>query len=196
MGQKHLSHVLIPYTIPCHIERSDNMKKVINIFNKFEEYLLVGSLVLNVIIVFIQVIMRYFFNFSLTWAEELSRYIFIWYTWLGTSIALKENQHIKVELIFSFIKNKKAKRAIKVTANLIWFAFSLFLAYNGFKLTQSMIHRNALSSGMMIPLAFIYISLPISSVLICLRLIGVIFADIKNEEKPVNTNVTAKGGNV
>jgi len=170
------------------------MKKITNIYNRLEEYLLVGSLVFNVIIVFAQVIMRSVFNYSLSWTEELSRYIFIWQTWLGTSTALKYNEHIRVELIYSFIKNVKIQRLFKILAYLIWFSFSLFLAFNGWKLTQSMLSRNALSSGMRIPLAFVYISLPISSLLICLRLIPKIYIDIKNINKP--DDGISEGGNI
>ena len=171
------------------------MNKVINTYNKLEEYLLVGSLVFNVIIVFAQVIMRSVFNYSLSWTEELSRYIFIWQTWLGASIALKYNEHIKVELIFTFIKKEKVKRIIKFLANLIWFAFCLFLVFIGWKLAQSMISRNALSSGMRIPLAFIYISFPVSSLLVCLRLIPIILTDVKNINKAAGTDGAAEGGN-
>ena len=170
------------------------MKKITNIYNRLEEYLLVGSLVFNVIIVFAQVIMRSVFNYSLSWTEELSRYIFIWQTWLGTSTALKYNEHIRVELIYSFIKNVKIQRLFKILAYLIWFSFSLFLAFNGWKLTQSMLSRNALSSGMRIPLAFVYVSLPISSLLICLRLIPKIYIDIKNINKP--DDGISEGGNI
>ena len=86
------------------------MKKLFNFYNKIEEYLLVYSLVFNVILVFSQVIMRSIFNLSLSWSEELSRYIFIWQIWLGTSIAIKEDKHINVELIYQIVKSKKAKK--------------------------------------------------------------------------------------
>jgi len=162
------------------IERSDYMGKLAKCYDKFEEYLLVGSLVLNVIIVFAQVIMRSVFNYSLSWSEELSRYIFIWQTWLGASIALRDNEHIKVELLFNFFKSERAKNIIKIIASIIWFVFCVFLVLNGFELLQSMARRKALSSGMRIPLTFVYASLPISSLLICLRLIPRIFNDIKN----------------
>lgn len=171
------------------------MGKVTNIYDRLEEYLLVASLAFSVIIVFLQVIMRSMFNFSLSWTEELSRYIFIWQTWLGTSMALKYDQHIKVELIFSFAKNIKLQRAIKILADIIWFAFSLFLTFNGFKLTQSMISRHALSSGMRVPLAFIYVALPISSLLICFRLIPRIYSQIININKSLDGG-TSEGGSL
>jgi len=170
------------------------MNKIRNFYDKLEEYLLVSSLIFNVLIVFTQVIMRSVFNYSLSWTEELSRYIFIWQTWLGTSTALKYNEHIRVELIYSFVKNVRVQKAFKILAYLIWFAFSLFLAYNGWKLTQSMASRHALSSGMRIPLVFVYISLPVSSVLVCLRLIPKIYIYIKNIISP--DDGISEGGNV
>ncbi len=171
------------------------MKKIANTYDKFEEYLLVGSLVFNVVLVFVQVIMRSVFNYSLSWSEELSRYIFIWQTWLGASIALKYNEHIKVELIFSINKGVKFKKFINILANTIFFAFSIFLTSNGWQLVQSMISRNALSSGMRVPLAFIYVSLPLSSLAICIRLIPRIINDIRNFNNPEET-ITPEGGNL
>ena len=61
-------------------------KVLVTIWNKIEEYFLVYSLILMVALVFIQVIMRYIFNNSLSWSEELVRYIFIWQIWLGASL--------------------------------------------------------------------------------------------------------------
>ncbi|MGN9164364.1 TRAP transporter small permease [Tissierellaceae bacterium HCP3S3_D8] len=171
------------------------MEKVEKVYDKLEEHLLIGSLIFNVFLVFIQVIMRSAFNYSLSWSEELSRYIFIWQTWLGASIALKYNEHIRVELLFSFVKNIKIQRIVKVLADIIWFVFSLFLMSNGLQLVQSMISRNALSSGMRVPLAFIYISLPISSLLICLRLIPRIYNQIRNINRPIGDEV-AEGGSL
>ena len=70
------------------MEKKSILSRIGNIYNNLEEYLLVVSLVINVLLVFLQVIMRTVFKNSLTWSEELSRYIFIWQIWLGASIAL------------------------------------------------------------------------------------------------------------
>lgn len=147
------------------------MRNLLKKFNKFEEIVLVSSLVLNVIIVFMQVIMRYFFNTSLTWSEELSRYIFIWQVWLGSSIAFVDNQHIRVDLIFSIFKSENSQKVLHLINNIIWFSFNMFLVYVGVKLLGSMNARNALSSGMRLPLVYVYAALPVSSFILAIRIL-------------------------
>lgn len=150
-----------------------------NVYNNLEEYLLLASLVVNVLLVFMQVIMRTVFKNSLTWSEELSRYIFIWQIWLGASIALKYNEHIKVTLIFTFLKGKRAQAAINLLADSIWFLFCAYMVVIGKDLLISMATRNAASSGLGLPLVYVYAAFPISSLLICIRLLSVLGRDIK-----------------
>lgn len=59
------------------------MKKVIGFYNSLEAHLLVISLAFTTLLIFVQVVMRYVFNNSLSWSEELARYVFIWQIWLG-----------------------------------------------------------------------------------------------------------------
>ena len=158
------------------------MKKFLQKYDKFEEYLLIGSLVFNVLLIFSQILMRTIFNYSLSWTEELSRYIFIWQTWLGTSIALKYKQHIRVEILINIFKKAKNKKILEISVNLIWIAFNIFLLYAGTLLCKSMIARNVLSSGMRIPLVFVYSCLPISSLIVLIRLINDSINLIKREK--------------
>ena len=158
------------------------MRKILQKYDKFEEYLLIGTLVFNVLLIFSQILMRTIFNYSLSWTEELSRYIFIWQTWLGTSIALKYKQHIRVEILINFLKKIKNKKILEVLVNFIWISFSAFLLYAGILLSKSMIARNVLSSGMRIPLVFIYSCLPISSLIVLIRLINDTINLIKRKE--------------
>ena len=59
--------------------------------------------------VFINVILRYFFNEGLTWAEEASRYLFIWLIFLGAIVAYKENVHLGVDtlVVKLSVKNRR-----------------------------------------------------------------------------------------
>ena len=155
------------------------LKKLIFGYDKLEEYMLCASLVLTTLIIFAQIIMRSVFNNSLTWSEELTRYIFIWQIWLGVSIAQKEKQHIKVELLFNFFKGERFRAAIDIVATLILIAFNIFLIVNGSELVRQMYVRNNVSGAMRLPLYIVYAVLPLSAFLLSLRLIGQVAADVR-----------------
>lgn len=155
------------------------LKKLIYGYDKLEEYMLCASLVLTTLIIFAQIIMRSVFNNSLTWSEELTRYIFIWQIWLGVSIAQKEKQHIKVELLFNFFKGERFRAAIDIVATLILIAFNIFLVVNGGELVRQMFVRNNVSGAMRLPLYIVYAVLPLSAFLLSLRLIGQVAADVR-----------------
>ncbi|GAA0724653.1 hypothetical protein GCM10008905_18940 [Clostridium malenominatum] len=152
--------------------------KVKDFYNKAEEYLLVGSLAFTVIIVFIQVVMRYVFNSSLSWSEELCRYIFIWQVWLGASLAFRDKQHISIEMVRDKLTGR-AKAIYNMIGNIITLAFNIFLVNYGFQLVDKMIQRGVLSSGMRIPLYLVYLSVPLSSLVILFRILGNIYEEIK-----------------
>jgi TRAP-type C4-dicarboxylate transport system permease small subunit len=146
------------------------MKKLANCYNKFEEYALVLSLIITVIVIFIQVIARYVFNSSLSWSEEFSRYLFIWQTWLGSSVALRDKKHIRLEILDNKF-GPKGFNMMMIMADVLWLAFDIFLITSGVELVSKQWMRGTRSSGIGIPLAFVYASLPFSSLVIAFRLV-------------------------
>jgi TRAP-type transport system small permease protein len=50
-------------------------------------------------LVFVNVVARYAFNFSIIWAEEVSQYLMIWIAYLGAGLALREGRHVAVEML-------------------------------------------------------------------------------------------------
>ncbi len=154
------------------------MKKLLSIYDEIEEKLLVFSLAFTVVLIFVQVVMRYVFNQSLSWSEELARYIFVWQCWLGVSFAFKHNAHISVDILHDAL-GPKGKIIIRIISLTITFLFSAFLAVEGFKLVGTMMSRGTVSSGLRIPLSVVYVSLPFSSVMVCIRLIVQLFGYFK-----------------
>ncbi|NLW07650.1 MAG: TRAP transporter small permease, partial [Clostridia bacterium] len=136
----------------------------------------------TVVLLFVQVIMRYVFNNSLTWSEELARYIFIWQIWLGASLGLRERKHIRVELILGFLKGR-GRDAIELLGTIVWFILCLFLVVSGTDLCLQLMAKNAASPALRIPYFIIYASLPVSCAAICLRLLGQMFSLCKAVSK-------------
>ena len=168
-------------------------KVLVTIWNKIEEYFLVYSLILMVALVFIQVIMRYIFNNSLSWSEELVRYIFIWQIWLGASVGAKNNDHIRIE-IFSNKLKQKPREALEIVINLMIFEFYLFLIWQGIQYLKTVISTSMTSTGLQIPLWIVYISLPVGSAAVAVRLACRVVYEITHfGHLPVQETSQAKG---
>lgn len=180
------------------MKKKNILQKIACGYNRLEEYLLIGSLAFSVLLIFFQVIMRTVFKNSLSWSEELSRYIFIWQIWLGASIALREHEHINVTLIYGIVKNSRAQAVIHAFADLCWFLFCLFLIFNGRSLVASILSRNVTSSGLGVPMVLVYAALPVASALVCLRLLPKLCQDVKHvigtEEQKAKRSEEKDGG--
>lgn len=111
--------------------------------------------------VFANVILRYFFDSGLTWAEEASRYCFIWLIFLGAVVAARENVHLGVDTLVNKLSLKN--RRILFIVNNILLVVTMGLCVDGtYKLTLLTVDQ--VSASMRMPLAFVYLSGLIASV--------------------------------
>ncbi len=75
------------------------MDKVIDGYCRLIGYLIAAAMAVMVLLVFGNVVMRYGFNSGFTLSEELSRWLFVWLTFLGAVIALRENAHLGTDML-------------------------------------------------------------------------------------------------
>ncbi|WP_308533838.1 TRAP transporter small permease [uncultured Peptoniphilus sp.] len=136
----------------------------------FEEVLLVFLLAFTTILTFTQVVMRYVFHNSLSWSEELARYIFLYLIWVGAAYAVKKEQHLRIEVILNKI-SKVNKNKFELFIYLIWLGFSLFLFISSLKMTINIFASGQLSPAMRIPIGYAYVSIPFGVGLMCFRII-------------------------
>lgn len=145
---------------------------------KFEESFLVASLIFTVTLIFAQVIMRYVFKNSLSWSEELARYVFLYQIWVGASYAAKKSAHLRIEILKTKFSERNQIR-FNIFAMLIWLTFCIFLASKSTELTSIIFKRGQLSPAMRMPMGYAYASVPIGSGLMSFRLIQNIYKNTK-----------------
>ena len=155
------------------------MGKFARFYDEIEAKVLVASLAFTVAIIFFQIIMRSVFNSSLSWSEELARYVFIWQIWLGMSVGLRDNKHIRVELIFNFVKGKGAK-CLNIIASVLCIILCVFLVYYGGKIVLNSFNKNTLSAAMRMPLWIVYMALPFSCLVTGLRYVYQLYEQVKD----------------
>jgi TRAP-type C4-dicarboxylate transport system permease small subunit len=77
------------------------MNGLIDRYCRLLEWLTVGALACMVVLVFGNVVLRYGFNSGIAVSEELSRWLFVWMTFLGAIVALKEHGHLGSDMLVS-----------------------------------------------------------------------------------------------
>ncbi len=96
-------------------------------FSRLEESLIGLLLVTITLLVFVEVIMRFFFNTGLLWAQELTLYLSAWMVLLGASWGVKEGAHIGVDAFVKLLPAKAQKAVTLLALGLCLTYCSLFL---------------------------------------------------------------------
>ena len=73
--------------------------------------LIIAMMAAMVALVFVNVVSRYIFNYSIIWAEELSQYLMVWITFLGAGLAMREGRHVAVEMLQDALPRPLARAA-------------------------------------------------------------------------------------
>jgi TRAP-type C4-dicarboxylate transport system permease small subunit len=108
------------------------MRKVINGYCRVLEVTIALALAVMVVLVFGNVVLRYAFNSGITVSEEVSRWLFVWLTFLGAIVALKEHGHLGSDMLVSRLPTV-GKKVCLVAGHLLmlyitWLLFSGSLA--------------------------------------------------------------------
>lgn len=114
------------------------------------------------ITILLQIYSRTFMRVPFSWTEELSRITFMWFCFLGSSIAMRKKAHLGID----YFVNKLGEKARFVNEVIIYVfigCFGFVLAFYGMQVTQIM-HKQ-LASVMRIPMSFFYAVIPITGIL-------------------------------
>lgn len=123
--------------------------------NKLEETLMMIMLALICIIMGVSVISRYVLNDSLSWAEEICRYLFIWSAFLSASLCLKKRSSIKIDMLMVALP-KPIQRLLLILGDLIMLVFFCYMLYGGWTVSVMMYTRNQTSPALLLPMWIVY----------------------------------------
>lgn len=135
----------------------------------FEEKLMSLTLWSIVVIMGIQVIMRYVFRSSLVWSEEVSRYLFIWMVFVGMSYGIKNGTHMRIDMLEHFFP--KLKKGLGILADLCFLTFAAFMIGPGFTVIKSLVTTGQTSPAAEIPMYIVYTGLLVGFILVLFRVI-------------------------
>ncbi|PRY90528.1 TRAP transporter small permease [Mongoliibacter ruber] len=140
---------------------------------------LMAAMVLNVTW---QVLSRYVVQSPSSFTDELSRYMLIWLGMLGAAYVAGKDQHLAIDILPQKLKGK-AKTRLIVFINVIVMLFAFFaMVLGGSNLVYITYILEQKSATLQLPLAFIYIIIPFSGLLVMYYNVFQIFITLKTQK--------------
>ena len=135
---------------------------------------------LMVLFVFLNVVLRTFFNSGLTWSEELARYLFVFVIYIGAISAMRANAHLGVDTLISRMK-PQVQMVMYVVSQLIIMALMVILVQGSLKMVAQNTQSRTAALG--IPYAFLSAVGILTGVAIAIMAILNIVHALKNPSK-------------
>ena len=157
------------------------MKVLEFIDEQFEKWFLIVSLIVMVLVTFMQIVLRWF-NAATVWAEEFSRYVMLYQVWVGASYAVHEDAHIRITALIGKLSGGR-RRGMDLVVLTLWLLFALWLTVEGCVLVGKIAAMGQVSSAMRIPMTIPYASVPIGGALMTIRLVQKIVERLRNTQE-------------
>jgi len=148
--------------------------------SRYLEFVIAGFLFSMVILSLAQVLMRYCFKSPFTWSEELVRYLFVWSIFLGGSLAMAKNLHLKMGINIAAVLPDIVCRTINSIISMCIFSVLIILLWKGFEVVE--LTKDRYSTALQIPMWYVWSSVPINGAIMLyfflLSKLAIYFPDI------------------
>uniref|UniRef100_UPI0040487161 TRAP transporter small permease n=1 Tax=Aliarcobacter sp. TaxID=2321116 RepID=UPI0040487161 len=138
----------------------------------------------GVAIAFINVVARYVFDASLTWATELTIFLFIWSAFFGAAYCFKKDAHIAIDIVLAAVPSKIAKIMLLIS-HTVTLVFLLAISFFGYQYLELVIELEEMSIDLGIPMWIPYLAIPVAFLLASYRVAEKIIEIIKTHHSEV-----------
>ncbi|NBB91037.1 MAG: TRAP transporter small permease subunit [Spirochaetes bacterium] len=155
------------------------LSKTTHVIDEIVQRVAFACLVVMIVATTLQIVFRVFFD-ALSWSEEVSRYMLVWSTFLGATLAYRRSMHISVTFVReSFSPGvRKTLRIFAAVSALVFFA----VAFN-FALDYMSRQWQQVSAALRLPMPVVYIVMPISLFVMILHSIDALVAEFSRPQE-------------
>jgi TRAP-type C4-dicarboxylate transport system permease small subunit len=133
-----------------------------------EEILGAGLMLAMVLVLFAQVVSRFVFSNSLSWSEELARYLFIWLIFLCLGAVTLRGEHVAIDLVTDRLP-PGTRRICEQACLAVAFAINVVLLIAGFQIAYVLLDLGQTSAALALPMWLVYSALPVGMLLALIR---------------------------
>ena len=144
------------------------LSKINTRLEKIYAPILAGAFFGITIVLTINVIMRYIFNNSFFWAEEVTNYLIVWITFVGSALCVRYGMHVSVDMILQYAPAKTHRWIIGFTT-VIAIAFVGLLTVVGVQQCLDVLRSGQVSATLRMPMYIPYAAIPVGAFLMLLE---------------------------
>lgn len=155
----------------------DLLKKFLN---NIEEILCAICLSVMTIIAFINVVSRFLLSASLSFTDEITTYLFVLLSLMGSAVAAKRGAHLGLTVLTDLV-SPSVRKILKIIGYVFAILFSSSVLYYGIFMVQSQMERGQVTANMQFPEWIFGSFVPIGAFFLTIRFIQVLITEIKSQ---------------
>jgi TRAP-type C4-dicarboxylate transport system permease small subunit len=138
----------------------------------FVEAFLAALMAVMITVVALQVFFRYVVGSPLGWTEEIGNFTLVWTSFLGSYIAFRRGNHLRIELLYLILPNV-GRRTLLIIGDLALAGFSGFLVFEGIPFAKKFMYL--LSPNLQFPMGISYLVVPVTGILFLTHLLPEVY---------------------
>ena len=160
--------------------------KILKLIDRwFEESLIALFMGYFVLATIFQVIARLVLHWPAAWTEETARYAFIWMTFVGSAVAVKNSGHVRVDILENALKSPKVKNVFFWFTTVVFLGFCVALTKIGYNNCLALLKRPQMMPVLGESMIYVYSAMPVGMGLSVLRLLQLMWRKIKSGSAPI-----------
>lgn len=156
------------------------------ILDRLEEVLIASFMAAATLVTFVAVAMRYTTGSGISWAQELTIYLFIWMAKFGAAYGVRTGIHIGVDFVVNWASPANRRRLI-ITALSLGAIFTGVIAFFGARWVIFIYGTGQESPDLEMPMWIIYLAIPFGSGLMCYRFLQVLVNFMRSGHIPTHS---------
>lgn len=146
--------------------------KIDQFIEKIQTFICISLFIIILALGSTQIFGRYIFRISTPWTEELMRFAGVWLAMVGSSLTIRVDGHVSVDILIGYIKSNKIKAILFTVARLICVVF--LLLYFPASIAMIVKSKTSMAASLPLPYAYVYLAVPVGIVMMLLSYVSTI----------------------
>lgn len=134
-------------------------------------------------LVFVNVVLRYVFNYALSWGDEIITYSLLWLVFIGSGVAARQGGHISMEALLALLSGR-AQQLNGVLVNVACAGLSAIVGFLGWRLAMAVRALDQVGAASDVPMFWVYLAIPVGCVLMMLGFWEVALRRLRERGRP------------